>query len=35
MIVGEKVITVAERDKMRAQWLSERAVEYKKLSSKK
>ena len=35
MIVGDKVITLAERDKLKAQWEKERAAEYKKLSAKK
>ena len=35
MIIGDKVITVAERDKIRAQWLLDRATEYKKLNAKK
>lgn len=35
MIVGDKVITVAERDKIYAQWLVEQAAEYKKMNAKK
>jgi len=35
MIVGDKVITVVERDKLKAQWEKERTAEYKKLSAKK
>jgi len=35
MILGDKVLTVAERDKAKAQWEKERAAEYKKLADKK
>ena len=35
VIVGEKVVSVAEREKAKAQWEKEKAAEYKKLSAKK
>jgi oligopeptide transport system substrate-binding protein len=35
MVVGDKVISLAERDKLKAQWEKEKAAEYKKLSAKK
>ena len=35
VIVGEKVVSVTERDKAKAQWEKEKAAEYKKLNAKK
>ncbi|HEY9054518.1 MAG TPA: ABC transporter substrate-binding protein [Rectinemataceae bacterium] len=34
IIVGDKVVTLAEREKAKAQWEKEKAAEYKKLNSK-
>ncbi|HNX73069.1 MAG TPA: ABC transporter substrate-binding protein [Spirochaetales bacterium] len=35
VIIGDKVVSLAERDKARAQWEKERTAEYKKLNAKK
>lgn len=35
MVIGDKVVSVAEREKAKAQWEKDRAAEYKKLNAKK